>query len=375
MCTMEHVNQQFHLKIDIIFAVIEKLNGWAKQIGPAKVDETVNNAQNHIDQIKSQYSIHSAQLFIDVLDGIIERKDGKIQLESVIIRSNLIYQLDQIVRTIQSCVERNIKLTKKNSRVDEINCLIQQYYAFVVTQNQYIEHSCEFTCPNCTASVQNPLDKMIVKCDFCGAEYNLGGMEIDDVCMYGSYYQTKPKTSGTFNPNRHYQFWMTRILARESEDELGTEADPNGAIFLQRCRDLIMRDRKIVQMLTINDVRKMLNHFSLAILNKNAPLILKKLTGISPPQPSDELLHKIEYLFGLVIDVGGQVKREDQINRSFYPYYIYKIIDSIVSPSDPFYPILKYIYLQSDETLLRNDEDWSNICPHVPELVDKPTRR
>jgi hypothetical protein len=65
-----------------------------------------------------------------------------------------------------------------------------------------------------------------------------------------------------------------------------------------------------------------------------------------------------------------------RINRNYYPYYIYKIADSIL-PEDDYENrrILYYIYIQSKETVESDDLNWELICNYIPELTYKPTDR
>jgi hypothetical protein len=52
----------------------------------------------------------------------------------------------------------------------------------------------------------------------CGAIRELVGTVFDDSQFYSQ--EGQKAKSGTFNPNRHFQFWWTHILAREPEDEI-----------------------------------------------------------------------------------------------------------------------------------------------------------
>ena len=119
----------------------------------------------------------------------------------------------------------------------------------------------------------------------------------------------------------------------------------------------------------------MLKEIKQTSLNRNIPLILKKLTGIGPPSLSEQLLQKVEKIFDKIVEVEEKRDRPGRTNRNYYPYYIYKIFDSVLDKDDPSRGVLYYIYLQSEDTLEKDDLDWYEICKSVPELKARPTNR
>ena len=183
----------------------------------------------------------------------------------------------------------------------------------------------------------------------------------------------------TFNPNRHYRFWIDHILARESEEELGDKADPSnqsGEKLLARLLSIVHRDRKILRLLGVEDVRAMLKEVKRTDLNKNVSLILKILTGVEPPSLSEKLLSKGEKIFSKAIQTRERVCRSGRVNRNYYPFYIYKIFDAILPEDDhENRRVLYYIHLQGEETLSNNDTEWEEICNKLDEIDWKPTDR
>jgi hypothetical protein len=203
------------------------------------------------------------------------------------------------------------------------------------------------------------------------------GTVFDDSQFYSQ--EGQKAKSGTFNPNRHFQFWWARILAREPEEEIGDRADPDnlyGEKLLAALRAIVARDRKVLRLLTVNDVRAMLREAGRTDLNKNVPLVMKKLTGVGPPAVSDALAARVENLFTKAIEAGERVRRLGRVNRNYYPYYIYKILDQLLAEVDfEGRRALYYIYVQSKETVEADDADWEQICLELPEVVYVPTDR
>ena len=234
---------------------------------------------------------------------------------------------------------------------------------------QFINYKC---CMSCGDDMIIDSVRSELQCIQCATIKSLTGIVFEDSQFYN---QEGQKTkSGTFNPNRHFQFWWLHILAKESEEELGSF--DYGKVIFEELNKIIIRDRKVLRRLTVNDIRNMLREIKKTDLNKNVPLILKKLTGIGPPIISEEIAIKTENLFTKAIELGEQIKRGTRINRNYYPYYIYKILEQLIPNSDyESKRVLYYIYIQSKETVEADDLDWEQVCLELPELQYKPTNR
>lgn len=211
----------------------------------------------------------------------------------------------------------------------------------------------------------------------CGATRELVGTVFDESQFYNQ--EGQKAKSGTFNPNRHFQFWWVHILAREPEEEIGDRDDPNnlyGERLLEELRHIVERDRKVLRLLTVNDMRAMLRETGRTDLNKNVSLLLRRLTGVGPPAVAEALTVRVENLFTKAIEVGERLRRGDRVNRNYYPFYIAKILEQLVPESDrETRRILYYIYTQSKETVESDDADWERICDELGEIAYVPTDR
>ena len=104
--------------------------------------------------------------------------------------------------------------------------------------------------------------------------------------------------------------------------------------------------------------------------------MLKKITGIGPPQIADAIAVRVENLFTKAIEIGERVRRAGRVNRNYYPYYIYKILDQLLAEDDfDNRRVLYYIYIQSKETVEADDADWEHICIELTEIAYVPTDR
>lgn len=211
----------------------------------------------------------------------------------------------------------------------------------------------------------------------CMAIFELNGTVFDESQLYCQ--DGQKSRSGTFNPNRHFQQWWDHILAREPEEEIGDKTDPDntmGEKLIENCRRIIARDRLVLRMINVDCVRRMLQELKLTKYNRNVPLIMKKLTGIGPPQLSDELSIRVENLFTKAIEIEEMIRPINRTNRNYYSYYIYKILDHLIPESDrENRRVLYYIYMQSKDTVETDDIEWAKICAELKEIQYKPTDR
>jgi hypothetical protein len=235
------------------------------------------------------------------------------------------------------------------------------------------------SCPACGGPTAVDAARSVLRCSDpeCGAVSELVGIAFDDSQFYSQ--EGQKAKSGTFNPNRHFQFWWTHILALEPEEEIGDKDDPDnqyGEKLLARLREIIARDRHILRLLTVYNVRAMLREANRTDLNKNVPLLMKKLTGVGPPQVPDAFAVRVENLFTKAIEAGERIRREGRVNRNYYPFYIGRIVEALTTDEDvDLRRILYYIYIQSKETVEEDDEDWEQICLDLGEIKYTPTDR
>lgn len=234
-------------------------------------------------------------------------------------------------------------------------------------------------CIVCGAHMVVDPIKSELKCPIsnCGTVKELVGTVFDDSQFYSQ--EGQKAKSGTFNPNRHFQLWWTHLLAREPEESIGNKSDPEnlyGEKYLNRMMSIIKRDNKVLRLITVDDVRSMLSECGLTDLNKNVSLIMKKLTGIGPPNIPDSIAVRAENLFTKAVEIDETIRRSNRSNRNYYPFYIHRILDSILPENDSENRrMLYYIYIQSQDTVESDDLDWERICSQLTEIKYVPMDR
>ena len=237
----------------------------------------------------------------------------------------------------------------------------------LIKDNQYYfsQTRKKIICESCKVELRYDSSSMFLICDSCGI--------IQD--STGSLYEAplKKNKSTIYNPYHHYKFWMDHILALEPEKEILLK---DGRSIVDLIKFRIKKDNKILKLLTINDIRGYLNELKRTDLNKNTSLIFKKLTGIGPPNLPEFIKNKCEYLFNQVLKTHGLVVKGTRVNKNYYPYYIYKILEFLIPEVDTENrSILFFIYLQSQDTLRNNDKEWKLICYEIKEIIWRPTKR
>jgi hypothetical protein len=322
-----------------------------------------------LEDLRARYALVTAPLYLRAAGGGAGRTQARREFQRLVAAEGFVARLDDIVAGAAA------RLPTKKARRGAAPLLSQYgdhrvdcaHRATALARQQFDR------CDECRVEMVVDPDASELECPRCRRCRPLYGVVFDDAQFYNQEGQ-KAKT-GSSNPNRHYQFWIDHILAREPEEELQPDPgagspDPGGAALLARMRQIVRRDNKILRLLTVEDVREMLKELGRTELNKNVALIMKKLTGVGPPAIPEAIHQRAEKLFTMATRVGARLRPVSHPNRSYYPYYIYKIYDQILAPDDAARRrILYYIYLQGDDTLDKNDYDWWDICAEVPELT------
>lgn len=193
-----------------------------------------------------------------------------------------------------------------------------------------------------------------IKCPDCGRlgrEHNLAYCENPQVS------ETNTNRKGSFDFIRHLNLWLDCIQAKKNktftEEELG------------KLRDCINRDGVIDDELDCETIREYLVECNMTAYNNHAPLLIKKLTNgrIIPPQLTERERRDIRVKFIRIMELFEMVKIPgEDLNRSYYPYFIYKIFEDYFKDNAEKLKLLDCIHLQSRETVIKNDNKYREIC-------------
>lgn len=372
--------------------LLEKLRDQAG----AKHADQIQRYQIELAAAQVRYALDTTSLYLDASGSELRRDNAQQELKRVILAGNFEGVFRRILNGIVALLEQGsapgsapnargragASTIKKPARSESgLLAEISRVQGILSDKDSgrsgkcWVERvDCE-SCPDCRVATAINTERSEASCPNCRRVFQLHGTVFEDAQFYSQ--EGQKAKSGCFNPNRHYGFWMERILALEPESEIGDKSDPVNQVgekLLDRLRTIAKRDSKYIQLITVDNVRDMLKELGRTDLNKNASQIIKRLTGKGPPTISEEKKLRGEMLFSKTIDMREMVS-VNRSNRNYYPYYIYKIYDEILEERDPDRAMLWFIHLQGDDTLSSNDAEWRLICEQLPELTWRSTSR
>lgn len=200
-------------------------------------------------------------------------------------------------------------------------------------------------------------------CESCGLSVQLNGV----VFEHGQFYNQEGGRSkhGFHVPSKHCKYWIQCIQASERVEISNEKID-----MVSQC---IIRDNINKNRLMCESVRSYLKELKLTEFNDHVPYIRKRITGYMPPQFTHHEMRLLNSLLDKCVIVYEIVKPAHKSNTIFYPYIIYKILESILEDGIRKNKIMECIHLQGRDTLIASDIIWESVCKHVDEIEYKGT--
>ncbi len=359
--------------IEIIGANLARKFSLLRQIAHcAGVDES-SKILRDLSKIEKEYDTGTVNILIKyytflkdpvVAEGVFfkTRADFLNRYRSIITKRRFFSRSNRIRIILQRTA--GDKLSKKNQH--EIESLFKSYDHVPQAMEEKLLNKRE--CSSCEQEMDVAPSTSQSFCKKCGVIEKMYGTVFEDEQFY---HQEGQRTKhGNYETNKHCKIWVERIQARESKD-----IPPKIIAKLQKC---IVRDRIIdFDRVSCELIRDYLRQIRETTFNEHVPLIRKLLTGKVPPQLTDTELRKLGIWFDKVITIFEKIKPPDKTNCPYHPYFIYKILDIMVSNRTRKREILSCIHLQSRDTLIENDKMWRSICHRIPDFEKKykPTNR
>lgn len=392
---MENLSRGVSAKFDLAAQLVERVEG----------PDGREHLLVELEAIRTRYALCTSHLIIQAASGETARTAAREEFQRIVASEDFLGELDHLVgrmrvalaveaRPTAAAAKSKARTAPLTREARETRAILDQYEGYSVdcaaktVELSLATHGSVYNvCAECKTEMLITADTSELTCTECGKVRELVGTVFDDAQFYNQ--EGQKAKSGSFNPNRHYRYWMDRIMAREPEEELGDKDDPEntcGEKLFAAMRGIIRRDRKILRLLTVDDVRAMLKELDQTTLNKNVPLIMRRLTGVGPPSLPESISQRTEKLFSKAIEIGEEKRPEGRTNRNYYPYYIYKILDAIlpedvgpdgktIAEAREMRRVLYYIYMQGQDTLAKNDREWKEICEDLEEIKWVPTNR
>ena len=231
-------------------------------------------------------------------------------------------------------------------------------------------------CPSCGVRMVVDQERSEFRCYSCAMTRRLEGVVYSDAQFYSQ--DGARSKSGAFVANRYAVGWLRNILALEPDTEIGDPRDPDnerGEKVVAALEVAASTCGFELESITVYQMRDLLQFIGRTDLNKHAALLMKRLTGVGPPVIGGTFRDSVLHVVGQVVEYIPKIQTPDRSNRNYYPFYFYKVIWSLTKEGDPERTILYYIYLQSDDTLCADDDEWKLICERFDFLVPAPTDR
>jgi hypothetical protein len=313
-----------------INSIIDQLNNYLNVLITLYIDYCkIKNNKKRTNAKKSQKGKKSQQEeHIDDTEDDIESQDDYF---NNFLNDNFIDPVNQIISRIKHQINsaKNIKIEVQQKKINYEQC-------------------------DCGTNMSTNTLTSELKCINCGLIVTLYGIDFGD---YQLNYDNNKNKNGSYDPNRHYKFWMDRIQGKEKKN------------IDKKIKNKITNsvERNNYKINNVHDMRRILRITHLTNYNDHSSLLIKECFNIAPPQLSEKMLinvgikfNRIMYLLNLITGGSG--------NRPYYPYFIYKIFeDEIDTFAEKKYyiqddlkklEILKdnFIHLQSDETVIKHDK-------------------
>lgn len=217
-------------------------------------------------------------------------------------------------------------------------------------------------CGDCGTKTNIDMEASEMDCPQCGKIIPLRGIIFKDEQINGSDGGHRVKAN-TYKTSKHFATWMNRILA--------IEQPAGGEVLVQEIRDHIKRYKITRDLVTYKFIRDYLLKNNRTDVNDNIAWILKEVTGRCPPELTIEERTDIEYRFNTIIDTFDKI-RESTLSkpagRTYYPFFIYKIIKCKFARVPSKLKLLNYIHEQKDKTIKKNEE----LYDHILEMANNP---
>lgn len=407
--TIESTNCKIREKIETIKLIIEQIQHLTTILDSISVEYKevlvvksifINLMYGDFNELESMYNLSIVHILTSYYST--EKKynidETAMEFYRIINSENFVSRIDEYLSKSEitmdilvSCyIKRNEKLKGRKKMITELSPTDDLYpivekirkhisYAHTITIVLDTKKSNYEIC-SCGERMSVLPSSSELYCEKCQEIKNLYGTASEDLENYGS--ENNKNRHGKYDPGRHFKFWMERLQAKQQKT---FDEEHIAAIEGVVKRDNIVLDN-------VYEMRGILKETKLTRYNDHAPLLMKILTGVSPPQLSFEMLRRFSIKFNKTIEILEEIK-DPSGNRPYYPYFIYKIAEDEAEIAkaknnkdkyDELQRLLRYIHLQADETVRKNDILYKRICERSQEdetcsnddqLHFKPTER
>lgn len=388
--SIEFINKKLHKNFKLIKKVIAFLQSNGEFMAPAMAADTLylddqlpnivplNIILDKCDRLIDEYNIRAAHILVDYYSNSKPNTELWKAYQNILISNNVVSNLDELFLCLCAILSRIIAYydgilyeaeTSLEPSAGE-NLKIARKYFIKIRNTRKSRIAVEIETEqieicDCGAYMTLVPEMSEMHCRECGQIRTIAGTVFKPSQFYSQDGQRI--THGGYNTSRHFQFHIERLQGRESKTFSAED--------LEKIRDEIHRRKINLHNLTCRLMRDILKTKNLTNLNNNIPLLIKILGGPPPPQLTLQEEQTIGIKFNLIMRLYKEIQTDGK-NNPYYPYFIYKIIETHFEPGSNAFELLKYIHLQKKETLVKHDRIYKQICSIAhpsANLIYKPT--
>lgn len=357
---IEITHQNIYTKLDIINDLVKLFSI------PSELDQLVKSYSELSDEYKNTS--------ISLLCEYHNTRDPQVKYKIIdkynqnIISKNFVVRMDNIINAL------NHKFYNiKNVNQDTIKETWQQLY------NNYNNISVELIikkidykkCPLCGYKTTLYPAQSEIRCTSPSCDYTMymKGIVFDDQIQQENRIQKR----SLYETSRHCSYHLDRILAIKVLNNI------------EHLKEKILNwatknNHKYLKLLSCKDYRRCLKDIGETKYNEHVPFLRLKISGVSPDRLYHHEKNQVKMYFEIAVSAFNKLYNNTKTNLRYYPYFIFKIIEIILSAPENhrrFLSIADCIHFQRDGTIITNDNIWQSICEEVqeelPDFVFKKT--
>lgn len=271
-----------------------------------------------------------------------------IKKKDVSIENAILLSIDEILAEHESCIDPSHKVYPHRL----IECI--EIYQKSIDAIPKVSIVSIDTC-QCGEKMKVDLETGCISCQACGLcrESALALFKEDRGVGSGDSQKIK---SNTYKVSKHFETWLNRILAIEVRA---------GAYAIVPKIKEYFRDAGVPKdLIEYTGIRRFLRKNNLKDYYETISWFLKEVTGRSPPELTDSERMDIAYRFDVIIDTSDRIRNNTDskpLGRTYYPFFIYKIVQTKFANKPEKLRLLNYIHIQSERTLEKNEAFYHKI--------------
>lgn len=207
---------------------------------------------------------------------------------------------------------------------------------------------------SCGAKMKTNVESGAIECSACGQSFESILILFKEDRSFINFDSQKTK-SNTYKTSKHFEKWYNRILA--------IEVKPGSHLVVPKIKEYFNNLNVPKDLIDYASVRQCLKKCNLKAYYETVSWFLKEVSGRSPPTVTDEEHMDIAYRFDVIIDTFDRIRNSDvePSGRTYYPFFIYKIIETKFAKKRDKLRLLKYIHVQNEKTLKKNEALYQKI--------------